>query len=267
MTDLKVLIIEDDLVYATKLSHWLEATTKNIFIATSAEEGTQLASKVTPDIILLDNYLPGVKGKDSIEIFKKVICPDAFVILMSANYKIDDIATGIQNGADHLFDKHEFDNGTLNELLIGIDKAINHKESLWRFLDIFKSSNNTEYLNNIAILDDDDLFTFHLNWFLSENTYHNIINSFARADSFFKHYEGNPPDLIFLDYFLPDTEGNEVLKEIKKKFPKAKIIIISSQNDPKTALELNKMGIESYVVKYKGWKEEIKKIITDMKVM
>lgn len=267
MSDLKILIIEDDLIYATKLSHWLDSTSKNVFVATSAEEGSQIASKITPDIIFLDNVLPGVNGKDSIEIFKKVICPNAYVVLMSAEYKINDVATGIQNGADHLFDKNDFDLGSLNELLIGIENSKKHKESLWRYLDVFKSKKSSKYINNIAIIDDDDLFTFHLNWYLSENTNHNIINTFSTAENFYNHYKNEKPQLIFLDYFLPDSNGEEVMKKIVTNFPDSEVIMVSSQDDPKIALLINKLGIKTYIIKDKKWKEEVKKVVSELKVI
>ncbi len=57
------------------------------------------------------------------------------------------------------------------------------------------------------------------------------------------------PDLITLDYTLPDVSGHEVLKAIKKKVPDARVVIISAQESINTAIELMKEGADDYIVK------------------
>jgi two-component system, NtrC family, response regulator AtoC len=57
------------------------------------------------------------------------------------------------------------------------------------------------------------------------------------------------PDLITLDYTLPDVSGHEVLRTIRKKVPDARVIIISAQESINTAIELMKEGAYDYIVK------------------
>lgn len=64
-------------------------------------------------------------------------------------------------------------------------------------------------------------------------------------------------DIITLDYNLPDINGENALQNIKRICPSAKILIISGQNDVKTAMGLLKLGAHDYIVKDTDTKERM----------
>ncbi len=57
------------------------------------------------------------------------------------------------------------------------------------------------------------------------------------------------PDIITLDYFMPDIKGDSLLCQIKELSPETQVIIISGQEDIKTAIDLFKKGVHDYIVK------------------
>ena len=57
------------------------------------------------------------------------------------------------------------------------------------------------------------------------------------------------PDIITLDYSLPDMSGLEVLQKIQESAPDIPVIIISGQENIETAVELLKAGAYDYIVK------------------
>ena len=57
------------------------------------------------------------------------------------------------------------------------------------------------------------------------------------------------PQLISLDYRLPDISGMEILKKIHTKTPDIPVIIVSGQEDINTAVELLRVGAYDYFVK------------------
>ncbi len=57
------------------------------------------------------------------------------------------------------------------------------------------------------------------------------------------------PEVVTLDYSMPDMDGSEVLKKIKEVDPGIQVIIISGQEDIKTAINLIKNGAFDYIVK------------------
>ncbi len=65
------------------------------------------------------------------------------------------------------------------------------------------------------------------------------------------------PEVITLDYSLPDYKGDDIVKIIKKESPETEIIIISGQNDISVALNLLKNGVYDYLVKDNDIKERL----------
>ncbi|SFD90686.1 two-component system, NtrC family, nitrogen regulation response regulator GlnG/two-component system, NtrC family, response regulator HydG [Chitinophaga sp. CF118] len=57
------------------------------------------------------------------------------------------------------------------------------------------------------------------------------------------------PDLVTIDFGLPDMNGEELFKKIRQAQPNLPVIIISAQEKITTAVDLLKMGVEDYLVK------------------
>jgi two-component system, NtrC family, response regulator AtoC len=65
------------------------------------------------------------------------------------------------------------------------------------------------------------------------------------------------PDVITIDYRLPDMTGDELLQKIKAQNPNIEVIIISEQDDIATAVELLKLGAYDYIVKEKDIRDRL----------
>jgi len=65
------------------------------------------------------------------------------------------------------------------------------------------------------------------------------------------------PDVITLDYRLPDISGETIMKELKQKYPHIPIVIVSGQDDIAIAIELLKAGAYDYIVKNEETKGRI----------
>jgi DNA-binding NtrC family response regulator len=57
------------------------------------------------------------------------------------------------------------------------------------------------------------------------------------------------PDIISLDYTLPDFNGREILEKVMQITPQTQVIVVSGQNDINTAIDLLKLGAYDYIVK------------------
>jgi len=72
-----------------------------------------------------------------------------------------------------------------------------------------------------------------------------------------------PFDVILMDYYLSDTTGVQLLREISQKRPEIPIIIVTGQGDERTAARSIKAGAEDYVVKNRESLEALPGIITE----
>ena len=69
------------------------------------------------------------------------------------------------------------------------------------------------------------------------------------------------PDIITLDFNLPDGKGEHVLEKIKSKSPTTEVVVISGQEDVQTAVNLLSKGAFDYVVKNDEARNRIVQII------
>jgi DNA-binding NtrC family response regulator len=65
------------------------------------------------------------------------------------------------------------------------------------------------------------------------------------------------PDVITLDYRLPDIKGIELLKKIKAENEEIQIIMISEQDEIEVVVDLFKEGAYDYIVKSDGIRERL----------
>jgi len=82
---------------------------------------------------------------------------------------------------------------------------------------------------------------------------------FYNGKDFLEHLH-ETPDLISLDYYLPDFTGSELFKRIRKFNPDIPVIIVSGQQDVGTAVDMLHKGAYDYVVKDRNMKSRLTNI-------
>lgn len=105
----------------------------------------------------------------------------------------------------------------------------------------------------IFIVEDDLFFSEMLKYHLSLNPDHEIITFDTAKDCLSALYLN--PDIICIDFGLPDMRGDLLFKKLKEAQPSIPIIIISGQDDIETAINFLKSGAHDYIVKNEHTKE------------
>jgi len=112
-----------------------------------------------------------------------------------------------------------------------------------------KNNNNSNQPFKIFVVDDDKIYSKLIEYNLQLNPDYEV-KCFTSAKEFLSHLH-EKPDVITLDYSLPDMTGDEVLKRIKDFNEDIGVIVISQQTEIETAVELLKTGAYDYIVKTK----------------
>jgi len=99
----------------------------------------------------------------------------------------------------------------------------------------------------IFAVEDDPVYTRFLKYVLELNPEYEV-HTFENGKSCINQLHENP-DVITLDYTLPDLSGEEVLSSIKASNPDCHVIVISGQEDISTAVDLLKIGAYDYITK------------------
>ena len=95
-----VLVVDDHNLFRRGLIALLskEPRLKVIGEAGDASEATRRAAELKPDIILLDNHLPGVNGIDALPGLREVV-PTAKILMLTVSEDAQDLAHALKAGA------------------------------------------------------------------------------------------------------------------------------------------------------------------------
>lgn len=108
---------------------------------------------------------------------------------------------------------------------------------------------------NIFIVEDDPWYGELLEYHLGLNP-DNAVRRFTSGKEFLEAMY-HRPDVVTLDYSLPDTDGAALLQKLRKEYPDTYVIIVSGQEDVATAVDLLKEGAFDYVIKNDDAKDRI----------
>lgn len=100
---------------------------------------------------------------------------------------------------------------------------------------------------NIFIVEDDVFFGQTLKYHLSLNPDY-IVHLFDQGKDCLSNFHLKP-DIICLDFGLPDIAGDVLLKKIKEINSRIPVIIISGQENIEVAINFLKIGATDYIVK------------------
>jgi two-component system nitrate/nitrite response regulator NarL len=101
MTPIRLLVVDDHNLFRRGLIALLAQDSRFSVAgeAADASEAQRSASRLQPDVILLDNHLPGVSGIDAIGGLKAA-APQARVVMLTVSENEEDLAAGLRAGAD-----------------------------------------------------------------------------------------------------------------------------------------------------------------------
>ncbi|MEM6805347.1 MAG: sigma-54 dependent transcriptional regulator [Bacteroidota bacterium] len=99
----------------------------------------------------------------------------------------------------------------------------------------------------IFVVEDDEWYRELLGFNLESNPDYEVHKFESAGECLNRLHE--EPDLVTLDYNLPDMTGEEAFSKIKDMNPDIEVIVISEQSSIDTAVQLLKMGAFDYMTK------------------
>ena len=101
----------------------------------------------------------------------------------------------------------------------------------------------------LAIVDDHPMVIEGLKSLLKPETAIYTTVSFTKGREFISFLSQNEVDLVLLDISLPDANGIELCKEIKKISPKTIVLGLSNQTERSMMLQMLQSGASGYLLK------------------
>jgi DNA-binding NtrC family response regulator len=113
---------------------------------------------------------------------------------------------------------------------------------------------------------DDDIFCANVYEQYLINLNHTDITYYSNGNDCLNNLDQNP-DIIFLDHNMDGITGFEVLKKIKRYNPNIYVVMVSGQENIKTAVDALKYGAFDYIIKDNLVCDKITLIINKIKLV
>jgi DNA-binding NtrC family response regulator len=110
---------------------------------------------------------------------------------------------------------------------------------------------------------DDDIFCANMYEQYLKNANYKDITFFSNGNDCLNNLNQNP-DIILLDHNMEDLTGFEVLKKVKRFNPNIYVVMVSGQENIKTAVDALKYGAFDYVIKDANVCDKLTQIINNI---
>lgn len=103
-------------------------------------------------------------------------------------------------------------------------------------------------MNSILLVDDSPVFRETVKNILTRENYV-LVGEGSTAEEGLKLLESVKPDLMLLDILMPGTSGLDIITEIKSKYPKLKILVVTALNQKPINDELSQLRVDGILYK------------------
>lgn len=102
--------------------------------------------------------------------------------------------------------------------------------------------------NGILIVDDAAFMRMMIRDVLTKNGYE-ILGEAENGQKAIEKFKELNPDLVIMDITMPEVDGIQAVKEIKKISPEAKVVMCSAMGQQAMVIEAIQAGARDFIVK------------------
>jgi two-component system cell cycle response regulator len=254
----KILIVDDDPTSLKILESMLPADRYNVVKASSGEEALESAFDQPPDLILLDIMMPGIDGYEVTRKIKKDIrTKDVPIIIITSLDEAESKVKGMEEGAEELLSKPVHS----TELLARISSMLRLKEyrdqlkirtlSGKSFGIMPKQQEEVqikeEEMPRILVVEDTEVDAKIIENALEGEPFR--LSKVNNGNEVFSLVNQEKTDLILLDILLPDMDGFEICRRLKKEHKDIQVVIVTCLDDLESKIKGVELGADDFLVK------------------
>lgn len=230
-----VVVVNDEVAQIELLQRLLDGDGKHVVTCLSVEEAIQRMDGLAqpPDVIVTDLYMPGIDGWRFCRLLRSADYPqynETPILIVSATFAGDTAKRiTVELGADMFlpvpFDNHEF-LSEVNRLLDGRPSVVKPR---------------------VLIVEDDDDLARLMKRTMVAHGY--SVRTASNGTEGRELIHSMSPNVIILDYHLPDLHGDSLLDDARKHAPQAVPIMVTGDTTPGLALSWLGKGAYAYIRK------------------
>lgn len=229
-----VIVVNDDPTQLSILSNLLRKEGCDVRSFTGAEEAlAAMKGDISPDLVVTDLHMPGIDGWRFCRLLRS---PEyaAFnstpILVVSATFSGDDPEQITSDLGANAFLPAPVDGG--------------------RYLDYVKkllTGETPRKVNHVLIVEDSKGIADLLAEAFTSHGYH--VDTAPTGQEALCLLPETQPDIVILDYHLPDTDGDLLIEKFLKCNPRCTAAVITADPNPDLAVQVMKLGARAYVRK------------------
>jgi len=254
----KILIVDDDPTSIKVLESVLASDSYEILIADNGKDALEKAFAQLPDLILLDVLMPEIDGFEVTRTIKRdPRTKDTPIILVTSLNDPENKAIGLEAGAEEILNKpvqsselHARVNSMLrlkqyrDQLSIRTMTGLSYSNIPKLQEDIYKSK---EEIPLIILVEDNEIDAELVKNALKEQPFK--LKVVSRGQDVLSLVRQQNVDLVLLDVILPDINGFEVCRRLKKDHKDVQVVIVTCLDDLESKIKGVELGADDFLVK------------------
>ncbi len=101
----------------------------------------------------------------------------------------------------------------------------------------------------IMVVDDSYMTVKDLQFHLKAQNDYEIVSHYTSGETALKNIEKDKPDIVMMDVVMPGMDGVETTREMLKKYPNVRIVILTSMVYDETVIEAKEAGASGFLCK------------------
>jgi two-component system cell cycle response regulator len=240
-----VLVIEDDHLNMKLMRSLLGLGGYRMLEAAEAETGLRLAAEHRPDLILMDVHLPGLDGLTATRRLKQDPTLAAIPVIALTGLAMEgDREKALEAGCQDYITKPI----NTRSFLDSLGTMLVPQANTARAAPVSPAAANRPY-SKILVVDDDPMNVKLVGAILSRDGY-DCLNAYGGAEALALARQ-QAPDLIMLDIMMPEIDGYQVTRELKRDSATADIpvIVITALNGTEDKVRALDCGADEFLTK------------------
>jgi DNA-binding NtrC family response regulator len=236
---IRILMVDDEIDFLESSTRALVRRGFEVLHALDGLTALQMVGEEVFDVVVLDLKMPGIDGE---EVFRRIreSRPDLPVIMLTGHGSVPHAFETAKKGiADYIAKPCDMD-----ELEGRIHKVLEIKRD--RSGQTMSQDVPGEKIH-VLIIDDDDGILKSLRSVLEHR--HMEVSTARTPSTAFRILKESMIDVVLLDVRLPEMDGMEVLKHIKRSYPSIEVLLLTGYPSVDTALEGVNQGSYAYITK------------------
>ena len=114
----------------------------------------------------------------------------------------------------------------------------------------------------IILADDHSMFRAGLRTLIEKEDKLSVVDEACDGEDLLKKLKGGKCDLVVIDLSMPKMDGITALKQISKKYPRIKVLVLTMQKDTSYFRDAMAQGASGYLLKDDAFEQLVKAIDT-----